>query len=375
MGSVFQTAEGRWVAQVTDPQSGKQKRHYAKTQNRARELLRELRARIDEGSPALDSNKPFRSHAEEWLQRTAGLTRSPNTVYEYRSRLSKHSYARLGDKPLGSIRTRDIEAVLADAIAKGLSRETVLGIRKALGAIFSDAVRDELLRQSPVAKARVRGMPPKKQAVVPTSDEVRALHQAISAATGEAATELGRILLVLMLTGARIGEVLAMRWGHLDLARGAWDLQDTLSRDRDGRTAFASQTKTGEGRNVVLLPEARKALEIQQDYVAFRKAMSPIWQDLDLVFPSTIGSAKDERNLRRLLKEAFPDWPHVFHGLRHWFISVGLLDSGASKEQVSKMAGHKSSRTTDELYTHLMKEGADRVLRSISRTLRGDEPT
>jgi len=77
---------------------------------------------------------------------------------------------------------------------------------------------------------------------------------------------------------------------------------------------------------------------------------------------------------RRLLKEAYPDWPHVFHGLRHWFITIGLLDSDASLPQVAKVAGHKSSRTTDELYNHLMKEGAHRVLGSVTRALRGDEP-
>lgn len=373
MGSVFQTADGRWVAQVTDPDTKKQKRRYAKTENRARELLREMRSRIDEGAPALDSKRLFKIHAEDWLKRTAGLRRSPNTVYEYRSRLSKHVYPHLADKPLGSIRTRDVEAVLADAVAKGLSRETVLGIRKALGAIFSDAVRDNLLRQSPVTKAQIRGLPSKKPVVVPTSDEVRALYQAISVAEGEATTELGRILLILMLTGARIGEVLAMRWDHVNLADGTWAVQDTLSRDQEGRTAFASQTKTGEGRTVLLLPEAIQVLELQREYVSYRRAMAPIWQEQGLVFSSAIGTAKDERNLRRLLKASFPDWPHVFHGLRHWFISIGLLESGASREQVSKMAGHKSSRTTDELYTHLMREGADRVLGSIARTLRNDE--
>jgi integrase len=92
------------------------------------------------------------------------------------------------------------------------------------------------------------------------------------------------------------------------------------------------------------------------------------------VFPSTIGTAKDERNLRRLLKEAYPNWPHVFHGLRRWFIFISLLDSGVSKEQVSKMAGHKSSRTMNELYSRLIREGADWVLGSITRALRADEP-
>jgi integrase len=374
-GSVFQVAEHRWAAQVTDPTTRKQHRRYAKTRKDAWRLVREMLERLEAEDPAVDSNAPFQRHAEDWLEKTAGQTRSPNTVYEYRSRLARHVFPRLGNKPLGKIRTRDIEAVLADAIAKGLSRETVLGIRKAMGAVFSDAVRDKFLKHNPVTRAKMRGLPPKRKAKAPTSEEVRALYQAIPKAAGEAATELGRVLLILMLTGARIGEVLAMRWDHVDLVDGTWELQDTLSRDQQGRTAFASQTKTGDGRIVVLLPEVVQVLELQQEYVSYRKAMAPVWQELDLVFPSTIGTAKDERNLRRLLKEAYPDWPHVFHGLRHWFISVGLLDSGVSKEQVSKMAGHKSSRTTDELYSHLMKESSDRVYGSITRTLRGEELT
>jgi integrase len=372
---VFQVAEHRWAAQVTDPTTGKQHRRYAKSSKEAWRLVREMLERLDADDPVVDSNASFQRHAEEWLEKTAGQTRSPNTVYEYRSRLARHVFPHLGNKALGKIRTRDIEAVLADAIAKGLSRETVLGIRKAMGAVFSDAVRDKFLKHNPVIKAKMRGLPPKKKAKPPASEDVRALYQAIPKATGEAATELGRVLLILMLTGARIGEVLAMRWHHVDLRDGTWELQDTLSRDQQGRTAFASQTKTGDGRIVVLLPEVVQVLQVQQEYVSYRRAMAPVWQELDLVFPSTIGTAKDERNLRRLLKEAYPDWPHVFHGLRHWFITIGLLDSDASLQQVAKVAGHKSSRTTDELYNHLMKEGAQRVLRSITRALRGDEST
>ena len=372
MGSLFQIANGNWVAQVTDPVTGKQRRRYSKTENEGDRLLREMLNRLDGGAPAVDSRQTFRTFVEDWLAHRAAATRSPNSVYEYGSRLRKHALPHLGDKRLGSISQRDIESVLGMCVEAGLSRATVVSIRNALGAAFSDALAERLITRNPVTTARLPRMEAKKKPRIPATAEVQALHRSIPDVKGEAAVELGRILIVIMSTGARIGEVLAMRWGHIDEATGIWNVQDTLSRDVQGRTTFSSQTKTGDDREVVLTDEVLEALRCQREYVQHRASIAPVWSELDLVFPSTIGTAKDERNLRRLLKEAIPEWQHTFHGLRHWFSSVGLLDAGVGITQVSRMLGHSSTRTTTDLYGHLLEEGSQRVLDSITRTLKGE---
>lgn len=215
----------------------------------------------------------------------------------------------------------------------------------------------------------------KKKPRILSTAEVRSLPRAISDVVGEAAVELGRIVIVIMSTSARIGEVLAMRWEHLDEVNALWTVQDTLSRDAQGRTTFSPQAETGEDREVALTDEVLEVLCRQRELVAHRRAIAPVWSEHDLVFPSTIGTAKDERNLRRLLKEAFPEWQHTFHGLRHWFSSVGLLDAGVGITQVSKMLGHSSIRTTTDLYGHLLEEGSQWVLDRTTRTLEGDGGT
>ena len=372
MGSVFRTAQGRWVAAVTDPETKKQVRQYSKSENDSKQLLREMLNRLDAGAPAVDSKQKFRVFVEDWLDSRAGETRSPNTVYEYGSRLRKHVLPHLGDKPMGRISQRDIQGVLAKCAAAGLSRATVVSIRNALGAAFSDAVAERLIAQSPVTAARLPRMKVNKKPRIPKTEEVQSLYRAISKVEGEGAVELGRILVVIMSTGARIGEVLAMRWEHLDEVNRLWTVQDTLSRNAQGRTTFSSQTKTGEDREVALTDEVLEVLCRQREYVAHRRAIAPVWIEHDLVFPSTIGTAKDERNLRRLLKEAFPEWRHTFHGLRHWFSSVGLLEAGVGITQVSKMLGHSSTRTTTDLYGHLLEEGSRRVSENITRKLKGE---
>lgn len=215
----------------------------------------------------------------------------------------------------------------------------------------------------------------KKKPRILSTAEVRSLPRAISDVVGEAAVELGRIVIVIMSTSARIGEVLAMRWEHLDEVNALWTVQDTLSRDAQGRTTFSPQAETGVDREVALTDEVLEVLCRQRELVAHRRAIAPVWSEHDLVFPSTIGTAKDERNLRRLLKEAFPEWQHTFHGLRHWFSSVGLLDAGVGITQASKMLGHSSIRTTTDLYGHLLEEGSQWVLDRTTRTLEGDGGT
>ena len=369
-GSVFKRSDGRWVAKVFDPRTGKYQMGYESTQNKANERLRTMLNRVESKKSPLDSKVKVAVYAEKWLKERAGERRTPSTVNEYRSRFKVHIEPVIGQMRIDRVLQRDIESVLDAVAKKGRSRGTVKSVLNAMGAMFSDAERDRLIAVSPVKGALMPLMAPTTRSQDPTTIEVRALLETFAECSGDAEAELGRIIVMCAHTGARIGEVLASKWSDIDLESGIWDLSRTTTKDVNGRVTVGKRTKTGDVRQVELTDELVTALKVQRDFVAYRQSMTRLWNSEDWVFPSTIGTVKDAHNLRRLLKETAPDWNYTFHGLRRWFVSVGLLSAGVGMAQVSRLVGHRSIKTTTDTYNYLLVESSRKVLDSVSTALK-----
>lgn len=371
-GSVYPRKDGRWTAAVTDPVTKKQKYKYARTQNKAEAKLREMLSRIDAGQPVGDITQTLKEYAEDWLSRRAGKRRSGSTVNVYGTRLRTHVYPILGGKRMDKITVADVEDVLDYVVSLRLSKESVKGTRNALSAMFADAVKERVLAINPVRGAQLPAMqaPPKK--AFPTKAEVQELMSAAEQVTGDNEQELCRILVICAYSGARIGEVLGAKWSDFDLKTKKWTVARTLTQSEKGQNIAGVQTKTGESRVITMHPAISQALEVQIQFLAFRKSMASIWDSQsDWVFPTSQGTIKDPRNLRRLLKQTFPDWKHGFHGLRHWFASVGF-ESGMGEVQIARMLGHRSTATTKDTYGHLLDDGAKKILDSLD-TILGDK--
>lgn len=99
----------------------------------------------------------------------------------------------------------------------------------------------------------------------------------------------------------RMGELLGFKWSDLDWASGVIYIKRQLQRVTGQGFKF-SPPKTLAGRRMVQLgPQTmRKLLEHRkrQEVEQLRKD----WQEHDLVFPSSVGTPTDQRNLHRYFK-------------------------------------------------------------------------
>lgn len=368
-GSVFRRKDGRWVAKIIDPVTGKAVMQYARQQKDARALLRAMQLRTDMRQTPSDARVSFREYAEHWLEHQAGRRRRPATINEYTSRLRKHVFPVIGHLALARISVTDIERVLDLGRRNGLSEATAKGIRNAMGAVFSQAVKDRLIAATPMATVEMPTFPRGISRKFPSTLEVQQLVAQIQTLTDPHEQELGRIVLVCLHTGTRIGEVLAARWDDMteDLTR--WHVARTTTRDRQGRQIVGDRTKTGEGRILDLPGTITTILMEQRRSVLEGRGQALVWHDQGWVFPSSTGTVRDARNLRRFMRRTFPDWPYGFHEMRHWFVSVGLTTDGVGIAQVSRMVGHQSTRTTTDIYGHLLIDASQRVYDRVAETL------
>jgi integrase len=126
---------------------------------------------------------------------------------------------------------------------------------------------------------------------------------------------------VALACGLRMGEILGLRWQNIDLDHGQMRISNALQRQK-GRGLVITETKTDRSRRTVALPSpliaalrAHRVRQLQEQLAAGSR-----WQDLGLVFTSSIGSGLEPRNLHRafkaiLSKAGLPDIR--FHDLRH----------------------------------------------------------
>jgi integrase len=179
-------------------------------------------------------------------------------------------------------------------------------------------------------------------------------------------------------TGARRGEVLALRWSDV---KGATVFVDrSLCQTRAG-LVFKS-TKTEEPRKVELPPSMLACLEAhRQRQDEFRRQFGADYRsDLDLIFANPDGtplrpnsvSATVSRLCQRL---GLPKGASL-HVLRHSHASL-LLEKGVDIATVSERLGHSSVRTTADIYSHAIRgkdHAAAQTWDDIMQRTRAEKP-
>ena len=356
-GSISRRTDGRWEVRVQDKTTGKRRTAYARSKSEATQLLRTMIAKADAGENVLDAGSTLDVALDAWLANRAGKRRSEATVRAYEYRLRQYVCPTLGGIRLRELTVVHVEDLLDRLSSQGLSPWTVKSCRNALAAMLRDLVRE---RRLTVNVANLAQLPEavnegQRTTAIPTDDQVRALVHAVRG------TDLAPLVAVVAGTGARIGEVLGMRWADVDLDGGVWTVTRTITRNRSGGVVLGSRTKTGATRKVALADGVIRALQTQSRAVAQARLKSAHWVDLDLAFPTSIGTPREPNNVRRELKSyaVQAGFPGSFHGLRHWYASLAI--SREPLAVVSKILEHARVSTTSDIYGHLRDDDAARV--------------
>jgi integrase len=368
-GSVTQRADGRWMVRVTDPTTGKRRAAYFRTEGEARRAVARMMVKAERGEVVLAKGATLRTWVAEWLPERAGRRRRESTVAAYAYRLRTYVLPEVG-----GVRLRELTPLVVDDLAhalvrRGLSHSTVKGCLVALSACLADAQRGRLIDSNPAAGVEVPEQAQRTGEVVPpTVEQVQAVLAAVDG------TDLAPLVTLLATTGARIGEALGAQWSDLDLERGTWLVGRTVTLSVAGEVRLGSRTKTGDARRLTLTAETVALLRRQRRTVAeLRLAAGPLWQEHDLVFPSSVGTPQHSQNVRAAFRPVATaaGWPGSFHSFRHFVASVGL--SALPSTVVAKQLGHRRASLTTDVYGHLLADDSATVAALVSRLVSTEE--
>ena len=153
----------------------------------------------------------------------------------------------------------------------------------------------------------------------------------------------------------RQGEILGLRWKDVNILSSTLHITQTLS--HDGKE-FNSETKTKAGNRVIAIDSAtlRELIIHQKRIESEKREAGKLYQDLDLVACSNIGTQTIPRNLVRafdnnIIKAKVKKIR--FHEMRHTHATL-LLKQNVNPKIVSERLGHADVKITMNTYSHLL---------------------
>jgi integrase len=239
---------------------------------------------------------------------------SPNTYKQIHSSVYHHLIPAFGHIAVQKLKAEQIQAYYAQKLKEGLSPASIGVIHAALHRALENAVKWGLISRN-VSKLVTRPRIERYNSQTLTGEQAKKLLEKAKGSRIEA------LLLVALTTGMRRGELLALRWGDIDLEKGVLYVQRTVSHVPH-YGYVESEPKTQSGRRRIVLPsvtiDALKAHRIYQDKV--RLEAGEKWSDRGIVFANHSGGFLRGDTVLDLFYQLLKDVglpPMRFHDLRH----------------------------------------------------------
>jgi integrase len=322
------------------------------TKREALKILANRLQPLNEGWNRPQSTITFAAFVEEhFLPKKLGRFKF-STQQSYSSLLRKHFLPYFGGRRLDRIGTEDVEDYLRAKELSGYAWETRKRIRDLLSKIMSTAVRWGYLSSNSVRGIELGEREVKRQRVILSASQVGILLRVCD-------EPLKTIVLLAVMGGLRIGEILALRWRHVDVATGIVSIKEACYRRHFGTP------KTKASRRIAAVgPTTTESLRA---YMELHPAPHPDC----LLFTHPDGRLFNYDVLLDKLKRACKaaDVPiATFHDLRHTHQT--LSHSTGTPLRVSQaQLGHSSIAMTLDVYTHAMPEQQQEAALRMDRLL------
>jgi integrase len=319
--------------------------------------------------------------AERWLEHVRA-TRDEGTAAEYARNLRGHVLPVLGGRQLKTLGPADLDGLYAQLLAGGrldgrpggLSARTVRNIHKTVHKMLRQAVRWRLLAANPAADLE---LPPVVEPQMVTLDHQQARRLLEAAASPRRAGWWAPLVLLAVATGARRGELLALRWSDINLDAGTVAISRSLRRGEAGLRYKAPKTAAGR-RTVGLGPSTVAALRrLRAEQAERRLAFGAAYNAADDLVVCKVDGAPLRPDhvsgeFRRLAEAAgLPSEVHL-HSLRHSAASF-LAAAGVPASDIAAQLGHADGGSLAlRVYVHPLEEGKRRAAAQLDQVIGGE---
>ena len=361
-GTVQYRSESKtWFAKVPVGKYANGKTKYkqvtASSRAKAERMRLELIGQRDQGVRLDRHRQTFRKYAEWYYSVEAVHKNRSSTIGNYQHLLERHVFPIFGERKLDEITRQDLLAHL-NKLRQKYKPSTVNQVKAAMSAVYRSAVLNDLVDHNPcrdIPRFNLRRDETLNVSEPWTVDEAQA---ALTAVRG---TEFETFLVVMLHTGMRVGECLALHWDDVDFEEQTIHIGKTLREETitlpDGTRSTMiryNDPKTRSGNRINDLgPSVIEALRRTQEEQNQAREWSSEWFESGCVFANEIGSEVWPSNFsgrfRRWLKKE-PGLRYIrIHDIRHTFAHLAAAN-GVSFEAIQDALGHSSPTITKSIY-------------------------
>lgn len=390
-GSVYRRKDGKWVGQVTvgyREDNGKPIRKYAYGNTReevARWVAVTLSTELGKDANSPPDDLLLRDFLHRWLTNFKSHEVCSRTMELYYSSERLHIVPALGDIPLDQLTTIQVQKLLYQLQAdKQLSNRTISLVRGALVQMYDYALEMQLVENNPARNAK---LPRQPRRIVQDDEKVIPIAQREALLNAAAENPIMcPIITMLMLTGMRIGEVLALQWKHIDFRNKTISIRQSVTRelvfDQEGRTQSSTDalgtTKTWTSQRTIQAPDLvlERLREWMKYVTGIKGGMKVLVPDGFIFFSTRTMGMRTYSGFRAsyrhfLERNGFQPEGMNLHRFRHTYASM-LLEQQINPKIVQKLLGHRDVSTTLSVYSHVVPElysSVTAVVNEASRNL------
>ena len=239
-----------------------------------------------------------------------------------------------------------------------LSTKTIIEHHRLISTVLEQAFKERLVIFNVARQAELPRME-KKDVNYFQPEQIEAIRNALE----NEQPKWKMLVHLLLITGARRGEILGLKWDKVDFDKNRIYICNSILYSSD-RGVYEDTPKTEKSKRYVTLPkETIDELRRYRQYQAQEFFKNGIPQSINgYVFSQIDGTAMHPDSVTDYLKKFSKKYnlPHInAHAFRHTMASM-LYFNGVDSVSISKRLGHAQVSTTANIYAHIIEEADQR---------------
>ncbi len=308
-----------------------------------------------------DNRQTFEKYCEYVISLKEQTGTKHSTICLYKA-LTKRIYPAIGHLKVKDIRTDTLNVFYSELQKNGqnkatggkLSAKTVIEHHRLISTVLQQAVKEQIIMYNP---ARNTTLPKREKKKVNyfQPETVAAIRNALE----KEPLKWKTLVHMLLITGARRGEILGLKWDCVDFKNNRVHICNNVLYTPD-RGIYEDTPKTSRSDRIIALPP--ETMRLLAEYKMWQtkeiNRLQGFFIDRNFLFAQDNGSPIHPSSVKVYL-DRFSEkngLPHLnAHAFRHTMASI-LYFNGVDSVSISKRLGHSQPSTTTDIYAHIIEK-------------------